>query len=361
MYKKDCNLKDCIDYMGRKTTSTSHICIKEHNDDYERELNESYVILWWKNFDENIAKKWVMEGHQVVNVDTNDEDAIEYGKYCGLIWRYFKTSQEKQQIIYENHVRFKEIAKDIKNAYGDISCVFGTGPSIESSWDYDFSKCVCVVCNSIVKNRELLDYIQPCFVTAGDVVSHLGVSKYAEVFRDDLFDYLNNSKAYFMTTATFGYLLLEHYPYMKNKIMIAEQGIDVQNFDLCNTYLLPRLDSVLNVLMLPIANTFGKTIIINGCDGKIPNKNNEDFWAHSESAQYLELVNTGHKCHPTFDINRQKKTYSRYNESVRLSMDMGENEYGKKYYTILPSFVEALKGREICNNTDLMRLISKER
>ena len=97
--------------------------------------------------------------------------------------------------------------------------------------------------------------------------------------------------------------------------------------------------------MLPLANTFCDTIFLLGCDGKRPDKNNEDFWAHAETAQYQNMVITGHQCHPTFDVHRQKSTYGRYNDSVFHSINIGETQYGKKYYTLEKSNILGLENR----------------
>ena len=345
--KDGCSLMDSMDYMGISKAPTDHIEVVEESETYEDILRQARVILLWKKTSSRRIEKWKKEGHTVINVTTNDASALEYANYCNLIWKYFKTDDERKKIILDSKARFLDIAKKIKRKKMSTACVFGTGPSLETSWKYDFSNCFSVVCNSIVQNRALLKHIDPWFITAGDVVSHLGVSKYAETFRRDLVDCLLNSKAYLLTTSQFGYILLEQHPEIKNKVILAPQKLDHQNDDLCRQFLLPKLDSTFNIHMLPLANTFCNTIIINGCDGKIPNGDNEDFWAHAESSQYRGLVDTGHKCHPTFDVRRQEITWDRYNRSVRHSIEIGEKKFGKRYYTLKPSYVHGLQGKRI--------------
>lgn len=350
LYKKeDILLKKQPEYMGSSNVSKEHIKIKTGIPELKEDVETAKVVLLWRKCDEDFVRSLKEKGIIVVNVATNDEDAIEYGQYCGLIWRYFKTNEEKKEIIKKSYDKFVKIANQIKKKGWKTGCVFGTGPSLETAKEFDFSDCVTVVCNSIVQNRELLSHINPQFITAGDVVSHLGVSLYAEVFRKDLTAYLKESDAFYVTTATFGYLLLEQCAEISHKIILVEQILDEQNYDLTQLFGLPKLDSTFNIHMLPVIHTFCDTIFILGCDGKSATRSNEDFWAHAQKAQYLDLVDTGHQCHPTFDINRKKNTYNRYQNSVLHSIVNGETKHGKRYFTLQQSYIEALKDKKLPN------------
>lgn len=340
-------LQEKPEYMGATNVSKDHIKIKEDISRLVKAAETAKVVLIWKKCEESFIEKLKSKGVTVINIATNDEDAIEYGRYCDLIWRYFKTDGEKKKIIQDSYNKFIKYADKIKETGKRTGCVFGTGPSLETADEFDFSDCISVVCNSIVQNKELLSRIRPQFITAGDVVSHLGVSLYAEVFRKDLVDYLKNSDAYYLTTAPFGYILLEQCPEVAHKIILVEQIVDEQNYDLTQLFGLPKLDSTFNIHMLPIIHTFCDNIFILGCDGKSKTRNNEDFWAHAQEAQYFDLVDTGHKCHPTFDINRKKSTYSRYQDSVLHSVIEGEKRHEKKYYTLQQSYIEALEDKKL--------------
>ena len=130
-------------------------------------------------------------------------------------------------------------------------------------------------------------------------------------------------------------------------MILVEQQTDEQNFDLTQLFCLPKLDSTFNIHMLPIIHTFCDNILILGCDGKSKTRNNEDFWAHAQEAQYFDLVDTGHKCHPTFDINRKKNTYDRYQDSVIHSVVEGQKRHGKRYYTLQQSYIDALEDKRL--------------
>lgn len=345
--KSDVELLDKPEYMGKSNVPTDHIMIKTELLKLRRVAENARVVLLWNNCEDGFVEVLRQKGVIVVNIATNDETAAEYGRYCDLIWRYFKPDKEKKQIIQNSYNLFAKRAVEIKKKNWKTGCVFGTGPSLETAKEFDFTNCVSVVCNSIVQNKDLLAHINPQFVTAGDVVSHLGVSLYAEVFRRDLVEYLKNSEAYYLTTAPFGYLLLEQCPEIAHKVILVEQQTDEQNFDLTQLFCLPKLDSTFNIHMLPIIHTFCDNILILGCDGKSKTRNNEDFWAHAQEAQYFDLVDTGHKCHPTFDINRKKNTYDRYQDSVIHSVVEGQKRHGKRYYTLQQSYIDALEDKRL--------------
>lgn len=345
--QKEVSLKEKPEYMGKSNVSTDHIIVRTEVSKLKRNAENAKVVLVWKKTEDSFVNSLKLKGVVVVNVATNDEDAVEYGRYCDLLWRYFKTDEEKKIIIQDSYNKFVKYAEEIKKKKWKTGCVFGTGPSLETAKEFDFSECISVVCNSIVQNKDLLAHINPQFITAGDVVSHLGVSLYAEVFRKDLVEYLKRSDAYYLTTAPFGYILLEQCAEIANKIILVEQLTDEQNYDLTQLFGLPKLDSTFNIHMLPIIHTFCDNILILGCDGKSKTRSNEDFWAHAQEAQYFDLVNTGHECHPTFDINRKKNTYNRYQDSVLHSVMEGEKRHNKKYYTLQQSYIDALENRKL--------------
>ncbi len=327
---------------------TGHFKSLTDDTDYEAELTKSKVILIWKDIDPEIvaALKRKHPGREVLTVSTGDMTAAEYGAYCSVSWRILDQG-ERARSLARSAGALQARLEQLRSSGADKAVVFGTGPSIEASLEFDFSDCITIVCNSAITSPQLMDHIRPSFVTAGDVVSHFGVSTYAERFRQDLFDYLRNNDVLFFTTSTFGYLLEIKYPELANKIVYAEQRSEGAVTDLENVFTLPLLDSTFNIHMLPLAATISDTIYILGCDGKDPDPDeNEDFWPHSSLAQYHELVETGHLSHPTFDLNRQRSTHDRYLASVEVSC-LGGEVLGKRYMTLKPSFTPPLAARPI--------------
>lgn len=311
-----------------------------------RALWRSRLILVWKK---SAASRLLLGarrlGFPVVDVDTHDPAAVEYGAYCSLMWKHLLAGRDRHAVRQANAQRFRDLAERIRACHPARACVFGTGPTLEEARDFDFSGCLTIACNSIVQNRELLDHLEPEFITAGDVVSHFGVSAYAAEFRRDLLRTLNERDTTFVATDAFAYLLTLNHPEIADRVVLVPQTHDGPSYDLVAHFSAPKLDSVLNILMLPLAATFCDEIFLLGCDGKVPKRDNEDFWAHASGAQYHDLVDTGHRCHPTFDVNRQRTTHDRYNRSIEETIGLGEREHGKSYASLRQSHTPVLSER----------------
>ncbi len=346
---KGVKLGDCPEHMANPNKNTNHIKLKTGRVSYLLTLLTSDVVLLW----EGQCNSWwlrllALSGVTIINVDTTDLTSKEYGTYPGIIWRNLLSNQERKNIIDSSYQKFCDVAVELKLSGKKKAAVFGTAPSLESAVDYDFSNCVGIICNSTVQNKALLEHISPTFVTAGDAVSHFGVSVYADVFRKDLCKALKENDLYYFGTATFGYFLTLHYPELADKLIFIEQKTDGPNFNLLESFSAPKLDSTMNIHMLPLAATFAKDIFILGCDGKDPDeKKNEDFWAHATSAQYHSLVDSGHKCHPTFDVHRKISTYSGYINSVVKTLNTGNFGFGIRYTSLKKSYVPGFSDRHL--------------
>jgi len=251
------------------------------------------VLVWKKSAVARLLLGLRRFGFPVVDVQTDDPEAVEYGAYCSLLWKHLTPGKQRFALRQENQRRFAEIAERLRRTEYDRACVFGTGPTLEQARELDFSGCLTIACNSIVQNPELLEHLDPRFIAAGDVVSHFGVSAYAGQFRADLACTLQRRDCWFVATDSFGYLLTLNHPEIAERTILVPQTCDGPNYDLVADFAAPKLDSVLNILMLPLAATFCDAIYLLGCDGKIPKRDNEDFWAHARGAQYHDLVDTG--------------------------------------------------------------------
>lgn len=333
------------DHMCASRQPVPHIRLVSAGNAYAEALSRAKLVLVWTRVPDSALEIFRNAKIPVVNVTTDDVDTAEYGNYCRLMWTLHSADQRNAE-LHKGRRRFREFGKQVSEKNYKSACVFGTGPSIDTAFNFDFSSCFTHVCNSTVQSQELLGHINPDLVSAGDVVSHFGVSSYAERFRNDLFSYMRSSEAYFLTTAPFGILLALQYPKLRDQIILCNQGPALPNFALDQEWWLPGLDSVLNIMMLPVAATFHDTIYLLGCDGKNPDPElNEDFWAHSKFAQYHDLVDTGHLCHPTFEIHRQVRTWARFQSSVKATSEIGESRFGKRYVSLAPSFTPGVTER----------------
>lgn len=336
-------------YMAPPVSSSEHISHPKKMD-IESLVSAKCVLLW--NFPSDaIIRKFQQLGIKAFNITTDDLNTAEYGNYCKVLWQ-LTSDENKTSIIETSHLRFKQYLKRLESKNYKAAAVFGTGPSIDLAPDFDFSQCFTHACNTVILSDELMEAIQPDFLSAGDVVSHFGVSEYAHQYRERLFSTLKNNDCMFLTTSQFGYLFMVQYPEVADKVLACDQRGFLPNYNLSYDWNLPCLDSVFNIHMAPTASTFADTVFVLGCDGKNPDeKLNEDFWQHSKKAQLHALVETGHQCHPTFDVHRQKSTWDGYQNSVQQTCGLGENLYGKRFYTLHPSYTIGLNTRYIDKGT----------
>jgi glycosyltransferase involved in cell wall biosynthesis len=333
-------------FATRNLDTTTLECLPP-NATYLDALLRAQTIYVWRPLAPDLQKylaKILGKKPTIITVATHDPASVEYGNYCRGPWMLLP-EEDKALWLQESQERFRGALREQREAGKSCSAVFGTGPSIDKAFDFDFSACMTVACNSIVANDALLDHIRPAFICAGDAVSHFGVSKYAETFRADLIKALTERNVYLFTSAAIGFLLVQKHPEIRDRVILCEQGFTGLNCDLENIWSLPRFDSTLNIHMLPIAATFSDTVFMLGLDGRDPNpSNNEDFWAHSKAAQYHDLVDSGHQAHPTFAINRAQATEDRYLSSVHESFLAGE-ALGKSFFALAPSFTPAVHAR----------------
>lgn len=340
------DLPPAPEYFATQGMSTETFDILADPEAYLAALERAGTVLVWQPLPQGL-RSYLMDslgGAKVIPVATHDPTAVEYGSYCRSPWESLPAA-ERTLLLQESQDRFRRVLEAERVAGKTCSAVFGTGPSIDTAFTFDFSACLTVACNSIVANAALLDHIRPTFICAGDAVSHYGVSQYAETFRADLVRAIKTRGVYFLTSATVGFLLLQKHPEIRDHVILCEQGITGLNCEMETVWALPKFDSTLNIHMLPIAASFSDTIYMLGLDGRDPNPaNNEDFWAHSKAAQYHDLVDSGHLAHPTFAINRARSTEDRYIASVRESLMAGE-VLGKSFYALAPSFTPAIHAR----------------
>ncbi|MZI95796.1 glycosyltransferase, partial [Vibrio sp. CAIM 722] len=342
----------CNPSMGDYSNNSDHVKIENGKLKFLFSLFSSKVVLVWDSSASNtpIYKLLAVIGVKLINIDTTDLKSKEYGEYPGIMWRHLLTNKQRRDFNQVQVSKFEQIYKEKSNGR-KISTVFGTGPSIDLALNYDFSNSITIVCNSIVQDKELISHINPDFITAGDAVSHFGVSSYAKKFRDDMIEVLKlNKNIFYFGTVTFGYIFSVHYPDLIDKMIFISQSLDGPNYNLNTKFEAPKLVSTMNIHMLPLAATFSDCIFILGADGKNPDQSkNEDFWQHSNKAQYTNLVDTGHDCHPTFDIHRQVSTYDDYNKSIENTISNGE-KIGKKYYCLSDSYIPYLSKIKITNS-----------
>lgn len=178
--------------------------------------------------------------------------------------------------------------------------VFGTGPSLASAIDRDWSDGYRVVCNTIVRDRELWHHLQPQAITAGDALYHFGYTEFARTFRKDLINRLRETpETVFIYPDYFHARVALDLPIEPHRLIPVPTGRATTVHDcLSERFELPALGNVLNKLLLPIGCALSKRIGLWGFDGRAPA--DKLFWSNSSKHAYPELMHTLQAAHPAF-------------------------------------------------------------
>jgi hypothetical protein len=98
--------------------------------------------------------------------------------------------------------------------------------------------------------------------------------------------------------------------------------------------------------MLPVASTLADEVFILGCDGRVPT--DAAFWSHHQASQYGDLMRTVNQTHPGFFEVDYVDYYARYCSHVAQVIAAGE-ALGKRYASVVPSYVPALADRPVAS------------
>lgn len=211
--------------------------------------------------------------------------------------------EELQQACRTAEIRFLQTVERLRALNLGRAYVFGTGPSLARAGTRDWTDGYRVVCNTIVRDRQLWHHLQPHFVSAGDAVYHFGANRHSGQFLADLDQRLAESpETMFVYPAPFhgvvvralGQRLLQLIP-----MRIGQENDPTIN--LAQSFRLPQLGNVLNLLLLPLACTLSRDIGLWGFDGRDPRA--RDFWSNSGRHSYPDLMPELRSKHPAFFLS----------------------------------------------------------
>lgn len=194
--------------------------------------------------------------------------------------------------------------------------VFGTGPSLAKAIERDWSDGIRVVCNTIVRDQELWEHIDPDVIVAGDGIYHFGFTDFAKAFRADLRTRLESSRTVFLYPAQFDVIVQREMGHLRDQLVPIPVGTHTTiHNDLRQQFALPALGNILNLLLLPLGCNLSRTVDLWGFDGRAPD--DKLFWSNSSKHSYGELLPALQEAHPGFfDHNVPKNDPEKYIRSV---------------------------------------------
>lgn len=252
-----------------------------------------------------------------------------------------KTDRKKLFLLSKRN--YRELQNRISGS--NRGYVFGTGPSLDCAYDFDYSNSFCIVCNSVVKNKYLLSHIKPQLLVFADPVFHFSPCFYAAEFRRMMVEVVDQFNCYIMLPDYCVPLLLAHYPQLKTKVIGMPKRGKEYNFPTLTDFYVRGSKNILTSFMLPVASSMVDEIYIIGADGR--KQGEKYFWQHSASSQFSDLMQTAFKTHPSFFRDRIYDEY--YNEHCKFleGLVLYGERLGKKYYSLTHSFIPALAQRQV--------------
>jgi hypothetical protein len=252
-----------------------------------------YSLLGFVSWKQN-SKKYLLtrlKHAQVFNFD--------YDSNYGEGWEYHRLLAALHPTSANGKERLTKIYTDLKDKF-EKAYVFGTGPSLQLAGERDWSDGVRIVCNTIVKDKQLWHHIEPHFIVAADAIYHFGIGNFASKFRRDLRARLKESPAtFFVFPADFNAFCSREFAEFSERLIPIPVGGSSNIYDgFVKSFALPAVENVLPSMLLPLACTFSKNINLWGFDGRAPR--DTLFWKNSDKHFYPDDVEQLTKLHPAF-------------------------------------------------------------
>ncbi|SEN65168.1 hypothetical protein [Paenibacillus sp. OV219] len=302
-------------------------------------LNECDLLLVWNKA--NLADEAIREyKFKMACVDpkylvTRDADIYRRLYYWTL------SAQDKKGYVEQSESNFASMLK--RNADKKQACVFGTGPSLQTVYQYKFDDYFKVVVNGAVKSKELLAHIEPDILATSDALN-FSYCKFGEVFRQNAMSLMQQDKVYTVIPDICVPLMSVHYPEMKHKFIGLAMSSDLYHFPATDKLSVKETWNVVTRFAIPIASAVAQEIYIMGCDGT--DKFEEKVWEHSKNVEHDELLKVAYEAHTShFEMHTSLKAY--FDNHCRIMNELlayGET-CGKKYHSITASHIPALATR----------------
>lgn len=271
-------------------------------------------IKLYYGFKFNKLKESKLKNFLFYDIDFNSNAEDGWNWHLALTEFSF-SRKHKNQILQEKNLLFKKVVK--KLPCRDKAYVLGTGPSLENAINLNWNDGYKLVCNTIVKDVELWNYLKPDFILAGDAIYHFGNNDFAIAFIEDLKLRLRETNTFFVYPFIYhAFLSFELKEFEERLIPIPISYKDLSSISLLDDFSLPaNTGNVLNLLLLPLATTLSKNVYLYGFNGRAPG--DKLFWSYSDKHSYVDKIEKIIEKHPKFfEQNVPKNNESNYVKKV---------------------------------------------
>jgi len=310
-----------------------------------RAIKQADILLHWDLKSEPANAAVARELRKAIKTKKRYRVDRRNERYEGSM--YLKLSHDSnpflQRDVAESRQKFMRMVERL-GRYAR-SWVFGTGPSLEAALDFDFSGDLTIACNSMVRNRPLLDRLEPKLFVVGDPIFHAGCSSYAGKFRQHLYEVLDNYDCNLIVPFRDYRLYMAHVPqrFADRIIGIPFEQLPEVNLDLTGEFAVKTTSNILTLFLLPLAATLSNEINIVGCDGR-KMEDNKYFWSHHRASQINDEMQNIQLAHPSFFAIDYDDYYLTHCDLLERWLRAAENK-GIKVWNRTPSHIPALKKR----------------
>jgi hypothetical protein len=223
-----------------------------------------------------------------------------------------------------------------------------TGPTVETTLTLPVERSsLHIICNSLVKNTELLQKIHPDVLMFSDPAYHFGISRYAASFRA----YVNQAMADFqnmlcMVPERYYPLTVAFLDEEASERIIGIPFVEMNdfNFPSIEKFYIRRTANVLTSMMIPVASSVAARICILGADGRA--SSDKGYWSHAKSSQIHDQLRTIYESHPSLARDENvEKYYLEHCQLLEAQLVYGETTQKKDYACLTPSMIPALANR----------------
>lgn len=313
----------------------------------ERDMDKADAIL----VHEASAISELLEGYKdkIHNIDPEFFYYVETGNWDLL---YYKSFLEEELEKYRERSReiFLRMKQELKQKNVKKGNVFCSGPSI-SEFINDFGKHegidkeFNVICNSMVKDKEMLEVIKPSLLAFTDLNYYLSPTAYCRQFLADVMEGWHKYHFYIAVYEHEVPLLLRHYPMFEGYVMGIVNNAKTIRFPSEEGLFVKRAGNIMTETMLPMASELCDEVGIFGCTGRVEGET--FYWQHNDRTQYKALMQSIFDAYPSlFRDAGYADYYERHCRNVQNLLMYGEVK-GKKYYNFTTSFIPALKERSV--------------
>ncbi len=321
------------------------ISLQEHRSDDHivQQLEKADMVITWcdeslKNAPTEITE--LIEDSSLRHFDIDKNFRLEGSKF--ILPSYSRFPKSRTETVTNCEKRYRSLSK--KYAGNKKAYLFCSGPSISQYKDHDYSDGISIICNSVINDIELMDWVKPKVLVFADPIFHFGCSTYTYEFYKQLKRVVEKYDLTIVIPLMYYNLFIYHMPEMEARtIGIPFAGGIPINLDLDADFNLKSAANIFTFLMLPVASSLAEETYILGSDGR-PIEDDDYFWQHNQKTQFVDQMDEIKIAHPAFFKLDYNEYYLEHCELVEQYFQCGES-LGNKYFSLTPSYIPALKTR----------------